>query len=152
MHISNYLQLVFTSEQQLASAFRQVAEHHGDEPDIRQTCQLSAAWSDRHAEDLRPLLERYSGDKSDESERLNQVLFHKPRTGNLALLRDLHDLWLMVSEAQLCWTILLMAAQDLRDGELRDLCQKLNVETEWQLSWLITRIKQAAPQTQIAAA
>jgi hypothetical protein len=40
MHIGNYLGLVHASEQQLADAFKQVAEHHGDEPDIYQTCML----------------------------------------------------------------------------------------------------------------
>lgn len=151
MHTGNYLQLVSNSEEQLAQAFRQVAGQHGDEPDIYQPCQLLAAWSDQHAETLRPLLERYADTTSDEPERLHQVLFHQPRTGSLALLRDLHDLWLLASEVSLCWMVLLQAAQGLRDAQLRETCQQLNVETDRQLTWLITRIKQAAPQTLIVA-
>ena len=151
MHIGNYLQLVYNREGQLAQAFRQVSEHHGDEPDVYQPCQLAASWSDRHGEVLRPLLEQYADTTSDEPERLHQVLFHQPRTGSLALLRDLHDLWLLTNEVHLCWMVLLQAAQGLRDAKLRDTCQQLNVETDRQLTWLITRIKQAAPQTLIVA-
>jgi len=151
MHVGNYLGLVQASEQQLARALRQVAEHHGDEPDIVQPCQLAAGWSDAHDEALRPLIERYSEAKSDEPERLSQTLFEEPRTGSLALLRDLHDLWLLASEVQLCWTVLLMAAKGLRDSELEQTCQRLNAETSRQLTWLVTRIKQEAPQTLIVA-
>jgi hypothetical protein len=45
MHVGNYLELVHTSEQQLADAFLTIAKHHSDEPDILQTCQLIASWS-----------------------------------------------------------------------------------------------------------
>ena len=74
------------------------------------------------------------------------MLFHQPRTGSLALLRDLHDLWLLTNEVHLCWVVLFQAAQGLRDAQLRDICQQLSVETDRQLTWLITRIKQAAPR------
>jgi hypothetical protein len=42
--------------------------------------------------------------------------------------------------------ILLQAGQALRDRELEAACLKLGGETDGQLSWLQTRIKQAAPQ------
>jgi hypothetical protein len=62
------------------------------------------------------------------------------------LLRDLHDLFLLTTEARLGWTILHQAAQSLRDKELIAACVNLGGETEGQLAWLRTRIKQAAPQ------
>jgi hypothetical protein len=151
MHVGNYLGLVHESEQQLAKAFKQVGEHHGDEPDVFQTCQTLAKWSQQHVDGLKKFVDRYSEDKSDEPERLSQSLFDEPRSGSLALLRDLHDLWLMASEVQLCWVVLSQAAQGLRDEELLSACQQFDHETKRQLTWLLTRIKQSAPQTLIVA-
>ena len=151
MHVGNYLSLVHASEQQLARAFTQVADHHGDEPDVFQVCQFLADLSEQHVTRLRPLVDRYAEEKNDEPERLSQTLFSEPRSGSLALLRDLHDLWLLASEVQLCWTVLSQAAQGLRDNDLLAACEQGNQETKRQLTWLITRIKQAAPQTLIVA-
>ena len=64
----------------------------------------------------------------------------------VGLVRDLHDLFLLVTEAHLAWMILLQAAQALRDKELIAAGTKLSGETDGQRSWLQTRIKQAAPQ------
>jgi len=61
-------------------------------------------------------------------------------------LRDLHDLYLLVTEAQLCWNVLLQAAHALRDKDLEATAQQSDGETDGQLAWLETRIKQAAPQ------
>ena len=152
MHIGNYLGLIHSSEQQLADAFNTVANHHGDEPDIVQTCQLLASWSRQHLEMLKPLVDRYSEEKSEEPERLSKTLFEAPRTGSLALLRDLHDLWLLANEVQLCWTVLSQAAQALRDQVLLTTCQQCSQETKRQVAWLMTRIKQAASQALVVAA
>ncbi|AKD55261.1 hypothetical protein [Spirosoma radiotolerans] len=151
MHIGNYLSLVQQSEQQLSRAFSQVADHHGDEPDIYQVCQTLSDWSRQHTTELQPLVDRYRSDKSDEPERLSQTLFDKPRTGGLALLRDLHDLYLLATEVELCWVVLLQAARGLRDQELESRCETFDKTTKRQLTWLMTRIKQAAPQTLIVA-
>lgn len=151
MHIGNYLGLVLSSEQQLARAFSEVADHHGDEPDIYQVCQTLSSWSQEHATALEPLCEQYQADKNEEPERLMQTLFDKPRTGSLALLRDLHDLYLLASEVELCWVVLLQAARGLRDRELEARCEEFDKKTKRQITWLMTRIKQAAPQTLIVA-
>lgn len=151
MHVGNYLGLVHTSEQQLADALIQVANHHGDEPDVEETCKLLASWSRLHVEKLKPLVLRYFEDKSDEPERLNQVLFTEPRSGSLALMRDLHDLWLLASEVQLCWMVLDQASKALRDRELESVCSQCSEQTKRQLKWLLQRIRQAAPQTLVVA-
>jgi hypothetical protein len=152
MHIGNYLGLVHSSERQLADAFKQVAEHHGDEPDIYQTCMLLCSWFQEHVKALKPFVDRYSEEKNDEPKRLSQSLFEEPRSGSLALLRDLHDLWLLANEVHLCWTVILQAAKALRDIELEDLCQQLDTQTHRQQAWVLTRIKQAAPQILVVAA
>ncbi|MGE5660422.1 MAG: molybdopterin oxidoreductase [Actinomycetota bacterium] len=152
MQVGNYLGLLHNSEQQLANGFLAVANHHGDEPDIYETCQLLASWSQAHVQALQPFINHYSEQKSEEPERLIQSLFAEPRSGSLALLRDLHDLWLLANEVSLCWTVLLQASQALRDRELQAACQELSEQTKRQLDWLWHRIKQAAPQILVVAA
>lgn len=151
MHIGNYLGLVHQSEKDLANAFRLVADHHGDEVDIYQTCMLLASWSDQHIEALTPFVKKYSEEKSKEPDRLKKAIFEKPRSGALALLRDLHDVYLLATEVDLCWVVLMQASAGLKDKELTAACDKLSKETRRQLSWLLTRIKESAPQTLIVA-
>ena len=115
MHVGNYLGLLHSSEQQLADALQEVAQHHGDEPDVDQTCRLLASWSREAIGLLAPLIERYAEEKNDEPERLTQTLFSGTREGSLALLRDLHDLWLLANEVHLCLVVLAQAAAALRD-------------------------------------
>lgn len=152
MHVGNYLGLLHESEQQLVKALMTVANHHGDEPDITQTAELAARWSQEVIAALKPLIERYSEDRNKEPERLSHALFTGPRTGSLALVRDLHDLWLLASEVQLCLIVLEQAAQALRDSELETFCTNFTACTKRQLAWLQTRIKQAAPQALVVAA
>jgi hypothetical protein len=151
MHIANYLGLIHQSEKDLAEAFRMVANHHGDEVDIYQICLLLASWSDKHIEALTPFVKKYNEEKSEEPDRLKQAIFGKPRSGPLALLRDLHDIYLLATEVSLCWTVVSQASAGLKDKELTAICDKLSAETRRQLSWLMTRIRESAPQTLIVA-
>ena len=151
MHIGNYLALVHKSEQDLVKAFRMVADEHGGEPDVYEMCQLLASWSERHVQELAPFVKKYSEERNKEPDRLMNTLFGTPRKGTLALMRDLHDLWLLASEAQLCCVILRQAADGLRDKALTEVCDALQHTSKRQLSWLLTRMKSAAPQTLIVA-
>src|SRR6476620_2118601 len=110
MHMGNYLELVHKSETDLVKAFKMVADEHGDEPDIYETCQLLASWSQQLVEALLPFVKRYAEEKDKEPDRLTNTLFDKPRKGSLGLLRDLHDLWLLASEASLCCILLRQGA------------------------------------------
>jgi hypothetical protein len=152
MHVGNYLGILHRSEQDLADAFKTIADHHSDEPDVYNMCKLLASWSEEHVKDIKPLVDRYSEEKSDEPDRLKQSLFEQPRSGSLALVRDLHDLWLLANEIHLCYIILLQAARALRDLEMEKICEQFDQQTERQILWLLTRIKQAAPQALVVAA
>jgi hypothetical protein len=151
MHIGRYIELVHKGHQDLAKALRDVAGSHIDEPDVAVTCVQLAAWSDRMVKDLSPFVEKYGEEKDDEPDRLKSILFIKPRSGSLALLRDLHDLWLMSNEAELCCLVLKQAASGLHDEELLNVCNTMEQQTKRQTAWLLTRIKSAAPQILIAA-
>jgi len=152
MHIGHYIELVHKGHQDFANALRAVAKHHGDEPDIAATCIKLAGWSDRLVQDLQPFVEKYGEEAEEEPDRLMSILFSKPRSGSLGMLRDLHDLWLMSNEAELCCTVLKQAASGLHDKELLTVCKTMEQQSKRQTDWLLTRIKSAAPQTLIAAA
>lgn len=149
MHIGNYIELLHKSEEDLAKAYHMVGKEHGDEPDVYEQCELQASWSEEVVDALTPFIARYSEKKDNEPDRLMSSLFDKPRMGSLGLLRDLHDLWLMANETQLCCVVLRQAADGLRDKELKELCTGTEKIAQRQLSWLMTRMKSAAPQTLI---
>lgn len=146
MQLAHYLGLLHRSQLALADAFEQVAEAHADEPDIRLLCRKLGGDSRRHADQLGPFARRYGEDAPDEPERLHSELFRQPRQGSLALLRDLHDLYLMAAECDVAWTLIGQAAQGARDRDLLAVVQSCESETATQLSWLRSRMKQAAPQ------
>jgi len=151
MHIGNYINMMQQSGEDLDKAFRMVAKEHGDEPDVEETCLLLASWVEKLVEKVKPFAKKYGEEKNKEPDRLMSTLFKEPRKGSMGLLRDLQDLWLMSSEAEVCCVILRQAASGLHDKELIDLCNEIEHHAKRQSSWLLTRMKSAAPQTLIAA-
>jgi hypothetical protein len=151
MHLANYLDLVHRAELALANAYREVADAHGDEPDIKSLCHKLASECDRHAAKLKPFVDRYSEEAPEKPERLHSDLFGGTREGGLGLLRDLHDLYLMATEVDISWIVIKQAAQGARDRDLIQTVNDCDKETEIQLRWLETRIKQAAPEALLVA-
>ena len=152
MKLPVYLSLLTESERTLAESFRQVAEGHGDEPDVHVLCLALAEQCDGHREQLAPIVERYGEVPSDdEPERLHADGLRTTRTGPLGLLRDLQDLYLLASLTEVTWMMVKQAAEALRDEELLGVVNTCRQEVDVQLHWLQTRMKQAAPQALIAA-
>ena len=151
MNLAHYLGLVHQSEITLAAALREVADRHRDEPDVVEQCELLASWSDRHASELRPFVDRYGEEADDEPERLHSEIFRGTRQGSLALLRDLHDLYLVATECNVSWVLVGQAAAGARDAELGAVVSRCERDTTRQLKWLLTRMKQAAPQVLVVA-
>jgi hypothetical protein len=151
VHLAHYLDLLHRAQCTLGDAFRQVAEAHREEPDIHHLCRRLAEQCDEHARQLEPFARRYSEDAPDEPERLHSELFRGTRTGDIGLLRDLQDLYLMAAECDIAWTVVGQAAQGARDHELLQVVRRCEGETTLQLTWLRTRMKQAAPQALVVA-
>lgn len=152
MHIGKYIEIVHRTETDLVRAFKLVATAHGDEVDVYQTCLLLSSWSQELANKVEVFANQYGEEKDSEPDRLTKTLLKKTRKGGMALLRDLHDLYLIVSEVQICCTILKQGATGLRDEALMATCEEVEKQSKRQASWLSTRMKSAAPQTLIAAA
>ena len=151
MHIGKYIDLVHRTEEDLVEAFKLVSKAHSDEVDVEQTCSLLSSWSEKLAEELEPVAIRYKKESDKEPDRLTKTLLKKARKGSMALLRDLHDLYLIVSEVLVCCTILKQGGIALTDEELVTVCEEIERQSQRQLSWLMTRMKSAAPQTLIVA-
>jgi hypothetical protein len=151
MHLSTYVGLVDEGEQTLARSFREVAQGHAQEADVVHLCERFAVQCDSHREQLAPVVERYGEDREDEPERLHAQGLGGTRTGGVGLLRDLHDLYLLVSYLDIAWTVVGQAARAVRDDELLGVVQWCEKETSAQLSWLTTRMKEAAPQALVVA-
>lgn len=149
-HLATYVALADHSEQTLADSLRTVGEGHAREADVYHTCHLLAGWSDHHRELLAPAVERY-GEESDvdEPERLRSESLGSAREDGIGLLRDLQDLHLMATLVSTTWTVIAQGAQGVRDRELLDIAHTCEAETQRQLTWLTTRMKQAAPQVLI---
>ncbi|MBM7505808.1 hypothetical protein ACFPER_01745 [Agromyces aurantiacus] len=152
MKLPVYLSLIDESEKSLADAYRQMANAHGDEPDIHFLCLAHATQCEEHRAKLAPVIERYGTTGSGgEPERLHHDGVGEPRTGPLGLLRDLQDLYLLATLVDVTWVMVEQAAQALRDAELLQVVEGCDHETAVQLAWLVTRMKQSAPQVLVAA-
>jgi hypothetical protein len=152
MLLPHYLGMLRESDRALGEAFRQVAEAHGDEVDVFHLAHKLALECDAHVARLDPVVTRYGeACDDDEPERLHRVLFDGPRTGPLALLRDLHDLYLLAAECDVAWTLVGQAARGLRDEELLAVVEACEGETAMHLKWLLGRMKVAAPQALVVA-
>ncbi|MBM2615680.1 hypothetical protein JIG36_08955 [Actinoplanes sp. LDG1-06] len=149
MHLAHYLGLLHRAQDALAGALLEVGEAHRDEVDIASISAQQAGICRERASSLHPFAERYSEEAPDEPERLHSTLFHGSRSGGLALLRDLQDLYLMAAECDVAWALVGQAAQGLRDEALSEVVSAGAAETSIQLLWLRGRMKQAAPQALI---
>jgi hypothetical protein len=149
--LGHYLGLVHRSELMLAKSFREVAQAHGDEPDIQVLCEKLARQCDQHVAKLAPFVDRYGEEAPEEPERLHNDLFGGTRGSAMGLLRDLHDLYLMASEVDISWMVIGQAAQGVRDKALFETVRSSEADTVRQLQWLRTRMKQAAPQALLVA-
>jgi formylmethanofuran dehydrogenase subunit D len=146
-HIADYIGLLDESEKRLVKAFDKVRSIHSDEPDIGPLCKLFAEWSAEAESILTPFVGKYGERQEDEPKRLDKALLVKRKHGGFDMLRDLHDLWLLVNESMVALNVLEQAARALRDEELLDALKTMQDRNERQQIWLTTRISQAAPQT-----
>ena len=149
--MGKYIDLVHRTEEDLVKAFKKVAKAHGDEVDVYQTCMLLATWSQKLADELEGFVDKFKKEKDKEPDRLSDTLLKDVRKGSMALLRDLQDLYLIASEVEVCCVILKQGATGLHDKDLLSACEEVERQTKRQLSWLLTRMKSAAPQTLIVA-
>jgi hypothetical protein len=145
-HLADYIGLLDESERRLVKSFTQLRESHSDEPDVNAICKLFAEWSQEAQSTLKPFIEKYGERHEGEPERLDHALLIKRSHGAFELLRDLHDLWLLVNESMMSLNVLEQGARAIRDEDLLGALKHMQNRNERQRDWLKTRINQAAPQ------
>jgi hypothetical protein len=154
-HVATYVRLAHQGEQTLADSFRTVGNGHAKQADVFHLCETLAKMSDSHVAQMAPIARRYDdervGDDVDEPERLHAEGLAQIRQGQIGLLRDLQDLYVLATFIQTTWTVLTQGAQGLRDQQLLKVATSANADTARQLAWLNTRMKAAAPQALIVA-
>jgi hypothetical protein len=137
--------MLLDSKKKLAETFAAIATRHSNEPAIRDGCLMFSKWSAAHAEDLNQLATKYGSAEIGPAAQVAGETGARP--GGLGLLRDLHDLWLLVNDTHLTIMILVQAARALRDNEMAAILIEIGLETDRQIAWLDTHIKVMAPQT-----
>jgi ferredoxin-nitrate reductase len=145
-HLEDYLGLLESNERELAAAFQEVAARHEEQSDVRVMTRKMSQWCKANVERLAPLAERYGSRRGREPRRLRKALFEAGRVGGFGVLRDLHDLWILAQESHLVVTVLRQAGKALRDENLLSVVGEVAGKNERQSAWLLTRIKQTAPQ------
>ena len=98
------------------------------------------------------MIDQYGVQTSDEAQQIAGALFPGTRVGGIGLLRDLHDLHLLPDQVHLCWFALGQAGRGLRNMEMARMCEELGRETDLQISWLRTRMRELAPQALVVPA
>jgi hypothetical protein len=144
-------------ETDLADEFRKVGERHAADHAIFHTAHLCAQQCEEHARRLHEVEDRYRTDlPDDENGGPLQGVLEKARRGisaaagrtkpsALLLLHDLRDLLLAAEECSITWVMLGQAAQAARDPELLALVTECHTETEIQVKWLTTMLKEKSP-------
>lgn len=148
MHLAAYVGLLDNAERSLAAAFRLVATNEAVEPDVARTCVSLAEASERHVDRLGPVVLRYGERDGVEPRAMGPK---DTRPGGAGLLRDLLDVYALAAFVDLTWTIVAHAARGLRDSALLDVAESCEQETDRQLVWLRSRVKQTAPRVLIPA-
>jgi len=151
MHLATYVGLLENGCGTLADSYRQVAEGHSAEPDVRIICERFAGECDDQQRALQPIHERYGSHPEGEPERLHAEGLSETRSGGLGLLRDLHDLYTLAGYLQMAWTVVGQAGKGNRDVELVETVDRCAAQTSTQMAWITTRMKAAAPQALLVA-
>ncbi|WNV88310.1 hypothetical protein [Umezawaea sp. Da 62-37] len=149
MHLASYLGLLRSAEQGLADAFGRVAAGHAPESEVATTCAALALISEAHVDRLTPVLRRY--DANPGADPPHGLPSTGPRAGEVGLLRDLLDLYALASFVDLTWAVVAQAARGLRDSALLDVTEGCEQDTDRQLAWLRSRVKNSASSALLPA-
>lgn len=147
MHLADYIGLLLASEERIARGWEKLRKSHPTTPDIRPQSTLFMTWSRENTAAIRPYADKYGERREGEPEALDKALLVPRRPNAFGLLRDLQDLWLMVNESTISAAVLLQGARALGDRDLERELSGIETRNERQRTWLLTRIRQAAPQT-----
>ncbi|MFG2452824.1 hypothetical protein ACGFSG_25925 [Streptomyces sp. NPDC048512] len=151
MHLVTYLQFQQASESTLASSYTTVCQGHVADADVHWMTGRFARQCEIHADALQPVLARLDTPGEPVPERLHVQGLTTIRAGLAGLLRDLQELYQLVSLVDTTWSLVGQAAQAIRDWELIKIVEGCAAQTTAQLDWLRMRMQMTAPQALLVA-
>ena len=141
--------LIAVLDESVPPDFTQTRQNHPDVPDLDAECATFIEWASTGLEHLQPFIEHYGTRSEGEPERLTEALIHQHVSTGFTLLRELHDLWLLVNESLIAIRALKQASQALRDKKFEQVLTKMEHTNGRELNWLQKRLDQAAPQAAV---
>jgi ferredoxin-nitrate reductase len=146
-HLSDYLGFMSDANEELAEACEYLAGQHAQNPDVREGAKVIAEFSRQAVLGLAPFVEKYGRRPEKEPRRLREFLFPEARHGGFGLLRDLHALHVLASDAHVSTKVMVDAARELRDDALFEVCRLAYAQNQRQMAWVDTMIKESAAQS-----
>lgn len=146
-HLADCLGLLHAAEERMLKGWAKLRDTHGSTPDVGMQCLLFSSWAQTNIAALKPYVDQYGERIEGEPEVLDRALLIQRKPNAFGLLRDLQDLWLMANESMVSIMTLMQGALALDDYAFEAVLKDIETRSSRQRDWLLTRIRQAAPQT-----
>ena len=147
VHLPDYLGLLRSCHEQFIRACDAVRARHLEEPDIQAGLFKLSGFSSEAIAALQPICKRHGKNENKEPNELREALIPSARSGAFGLLRDLHDLAILVCEAEMTLTIVRQAALASRDDKFLQACDHIGKQAHRQKAWLQTQIMHRSAHT-----
>ncbi|MFI8203507.1 hypothetical protein [Streptomyces sp. NPDC085937] len=135
----------------VASSCTVVSEGHPGDADVQWTTARFARQC-REQADVLASSSAFLGSPSQAApERMHVAGLTSARSGPAGLLRDLQELYQLVSLSDITWSLVGQAARAVRNRELIRVIDDCSAQTTAQLDWLRLSMKTIAPQTLLVA-
>jgi len=140
------LALLLDAEQQLAEAWREMAERHSADYEVARGGKLFFRWSNEDAAQLEQMRHEFESASSDEATVIRAALFRPRDEARISLLRDIQDMLALAHYARAAATALELAAKVLQHEALGECVLHCSTRLDREIGWLQTHLKNAAPQ------
>jgi len=144
--VSRFIGLTRSGEEQLGHALTLLADRHDRDADVRDMLTKFAKWTRARHERMGHHVAEYGEVKSEHPERLRTALYYGTRAGGVGLVQDLQDLLVQQDQVETFYETLKQVAEELKDQDLLTTVKEHITELKRQMSWSMTRLRQAAPQ------
>src|SRR5690349_12238982 len=133
MQLASYLRQLRDAEATLADAYGTAAQGHAGDADVYYICRQLRRQCREHVAALEPVTERYPDTAGPAADHPGPPALRTTHEGGTGLVRDLQELHLLATFADITWTIVGQAEQAVRDRSLLDLVNDCQPETGRQL-------------------
>ena len=150
------LQDLHDAEVHLHLELQRIGERHAADHEIAHVVRDLAAWSADHVERLAGEARRFGLELDTAAPATNPLvagvrrksseLLGRRHASAVLLVNDLRQLFGQVSLVHLDWVLLGQLAQATRDESLLSVSESCRAETERQLTWTETRLKESVVQ------